>query len=820
MLKFKRKTYLLCSKKDWCLWWPTNLLMVVVVLTAIYLNGLNSWADRDIRALFNKNQANAFKFGSLKLDPVSFTWPNTGKQAILPKDPPQQIQPEPYYPSLQEVEAESAPSTVTYFTYYDSVDTNGQNSDFILVTNPQSSSANVSVKLYSSALQTWQGTVASQSTQQIVFPDVTGGPVVITSNQPIYAVQEVISGVAVSIIPSEESPSTELMWPEYNALDTPYQAYDWIVIANPPNNTSPANVVLKVSSTTWSPTSPINPGSYTYVNFPGLSGSPVTLTSNVAVLASQRYIYADSQWPGNLTEVPGISVSNTSSLGYGSSLYWTVYDSKISNSTSVLIANPPNNTQSASVDLKVGQVSYLTNPIAPGGSDKISIPSISQGPVVLQSNIPVVATETETVGNSIVEIPGINQLSTNLVLPFYDSSQTPFQNEAWIVVANPSSYSCQASISIPGLGNTVVNISPFNISASLFGSIDSSPVEISSPCDIFASERIIFGPSPPVVSSINPQVGSVAGNTTVTVTGNNFIGPIKLYLGSIQISQITVVSSTELQFKTPAEPEGSYEIQVQNVTGISPINSLATFVFTQGIGRFPSGSEGYDISWPQCPNNFPSPPGVISIIGTDDGSPFTNNPCLLSEVSWAAGNDNLYAVIFWNGQQTYGIYPLNCSQYVSISCYAYNWGWQAAKWIFNQTLNQGVTSPVWWLDIEGAYGSSNPLWSPNVYANAYAVQGAVDFFSSQTIPGTTIKEQVGIYSSPCEWPQIVGGSDTGPGCTNYQGYSPNALEWIADWNSPTNPSQYCSSAYSFTSGPIWLVQYTDNQGGFDGDYAC
>ncbi|HKS00961.1 MAG TPA: hypothetical protein VJS86_04735, partial [Arthrobacter sp.] len=54
---------------------------------------------------------------------------------------------------------------------------------------------------------------------------------------------------------------------------------------------------------------------------------------------------------------------------------------------------------------------------------------------------------------------------------------------------------------------------------------------------------------------------------------------------------------------------------------------------------------GHDISWPQCPTavggfGLPLPPASSQfvIIGLTKGLPFTENPCLASQVTWAASN--------------------------------------------------------------------------------------------------------------------------------------------------------------------------------------
>ena len=54
---------------------------------------------------------------------------------------------------------------------------------------------------------------------------------------------------------------------------------------------------------------------------------------------------------------------------------------------------------------------------------------------------------------------------------------------------------------------------------------------------------------------------------------------------------------------------------------------------------------GHDVSWPQCPTSvggsgLPMPPTTTQfvVLGLTHGLPFTENPCLASQVQWARDN--------------------------------------------------------------------------------------------------------------------------------------------------------------------------------------
>jgi hypothetical protein len=226
----------------------------------------------------------------------------------------------------------------------------------------------------------------------------------------------------------------------------------------------------------------------------------------------------------------------------------------------------------------------------------------------------------------------------------------------------------------------------------------------------------------------------------------------------------------------------------------------------------PAGSTGYDISYPQCPSNFPSR-GTFGIVGVTKGLAFSANPCLSGEYAWASGLQYAAGLYIntgnpelqssnWPGRA--GVGPRTCTTTnqtdpANVDC-AYNYGWNAAADAFNvATAAIGlITSQTlpWWLDVETANS-----WNGLGGANSSTVEGYIDSLLHQGI-GT-----VGIYSTSNQWGQIIG---------NYTVAS--VPDWVAGASSLSQAANMCNPANSFSGGPVQLVQYPS--GSFDGDYVC
>jgi hypothetical protein len=216
---------------------------------------------------------------------------------------------------------------------------------------------------------------------------------------------------------------------------------------------------------------------------------------------------------------------------------------------------------------------------------------------------------------------------------------------------------------------------------------------------------------------------------------------------------------------------------------------------------------GYDISFPQCPARFPSG-GAFGVVGVNNGLPWSANPCLGAEYSWAAGlpdppgfymntSDPGPASSRW---AVPGPRPcLDPTSYADAGC-AYDYGWKAAAYAFmtaaTTTSPQAASGDAWWLDVETANS-----WDGTKAANAADVQGSVDFLRSVGVGS------VGVYSTGYQWGLITGGYAIS-----------SAPSWVAGAGGAQDAARRCQPANAFTGGSMAMVQYVAR--GFDTDYRC
>jgi hypothetical protein len=225
---------------------------------------------------------------------VSFPRGSIGGPVTVSSDQPvlatQRVQ---YYQSFNEVAARPAAqaSTASYFNWFDDA-TPGVAADNIHVFNPGTSAASVTVAL--AGAPSIKLALAAGAEQHVTFPSAhLGGPLTVTSDQPVLAWQRVQFHQSFNETPAQTAgdaqPTSYLMW--FDRLTAGMVADD-IHLLNPGAATATVTVSLQ-GAPPLSVT--LAPGAESYVTFPaGRIGGPITICANVPVLAAQRVQYYSS----------------------------------------------------------------------------------------------------------------------------------------------------------------------------------------------------------------------------------------------------------------------------------------------------------------------------------------------------------------------------------------------------------------------------------------------------------------------------------------------------------------------------------------------
>ena len=263
---------------------------------------------------------------------------------------------------------------------------------------------------------------------------------------------------------------------------------------------------------------------------------------------------------------------------------------------------------------------------------------------------------------------------------------------------------------------------------------------------------------------------------------------------------------------------------VSSLVAVGALNVVGTGVASATVAPT---SVGYDVSFPQCGHALPAASG-FGIVGVNNGHPFSVNPCLASEITWAGTTLSASPQFYVNtdnpGPTNNASWPTSqsaprvCSGANSVAC-SYDYGWNAAQASFQAVVSAetqlSAASPTaaalgaqWWLDVEtgNAWQSLRTGSAPTVaqFANdAAAIQGQIAYFASIGIA------TVGIYATSQQW-----GAINGPNTGTAFAHSPL---WVPGYATLAAAQAACSMA-SFTGGRIAMIQYPSN--GLDGDYVC
>jgi len=174
----------------------------------------------------------------------------------------------------------------------------------------------------------------------------------------------------------------------------------------------------------------------------------------------------------------------------------------------------------------------------------------------------------------------------------------------------------------PATGGTVVTITGTNLSGTddvLFGGVSAQSVIINSDTQLTvitppgigvvpvtvvnneagrvnATDEFTYIPSDtPVISDVNPNQGSEAGGTVVTIIGSGFTGADEVLFGDTPATNVTVVSDTQITATAPAGT-GVVDITIRG-TDLGDVTSDDAYTYVPsnqggGAGEVPGGTGG------------------------------------------------------------------------------------------------------------------------------------------------------------------------------------------------------------------------------------
>jgi hypothetical protein len=93
------------------------------------------------------------------------------------------------------------------------------------------------------------------------------------------------------------------------------------------------------------------------------------------------------------------------------------------------------------------------------------------------------------------------------------------------------------------------------------------------------AERFTYA-AVPTVTSLSPTSGPAAGGTNVTINGSGFTGATAVSFGSVAATSFTVVSSTRITARTPAQTAGVVTVSVTTPGGTSAAGTGARFTYS------------------------------------------------------------------------------------------------------------------------------------------------------------------------------------------------------------------------------------------------
>jgi uncharacterized protein YcfL len=374
-------------------------------------------------------------------------------------------------------------------TGYNNLASNQTSQNYTPSFNTSAGCANINARV-GGVNQGWFGLESGASTRSS-FAGVDNGPVQILSNNgvPLIAAERLIykvQGVNTSFSELMGLPTSELdnvyYLPWYNNLDLDTQ----LRIANVTDQS--ATVTVTIGGV---PQTPINlaAGASTRVSYVGVNAGPVKIESNQNIVATERVIYKVNNFNTSFTEMMALPEKQLDMT------YYLPWYNNVGLDTQLRIANVTD--QPATVTVTIGGIPQTPINLAAGASTSVSYTGVDNGPVKIESNQNIVASErliykVSGVNTSFAEMMALpdNQLNTTYWMPWYNNVGLDTQ----LRIANVSNSTATVDVYI---GGEKMTDSPFTLDAGesirvSYLNVDNGPVQIVSDVPIVAAERLIY----------------------------------------------------------------------------------------------------------------------------------------------------------------------------------------------------------------------------------------------------------------------------------------------------------------------------------------
>jgi hypothetical protein len=103
-------------------------------------------------------------------------------------------------------------------------------------------------------------------------------------------------------------------------------------------------------------------------------------------------------------------------------------------------------------------------------------------------------------------------------------------------------------------------------------------VLVTTPGGTNAGNTLFTYVTPPTVTAVNPNTGSTAGGTAITITGTDLTGASAITVGGTACTNVIVASATSATCTTPAGTAGTASVLVTTSGGTNVGNTLFTYV--------------------------------------------------------------------------------------------------------------------------------------------------------------------------------------------------------------------------------------------------